>query len=156
MNHRHLTEEQLVSLSAAEALPAECAVCPECLARRHSVARTLREVADVASITVDAHFPPERLARQRARILARIERYGQRARVLTFPAQPRSFGRVRSGEGLPPPRLPASSSVWSRGEPCTTFRRFTYRCDSTSPPPPFRCRCARRATRSATRSSCGR
>jgi len=88
MNHRHLTEEQLVSLSASEALPSEFAVCPECLARRHGVARTLREVADVATIAVDAQFPPERLARQRARILARIERSGQRARVLSFPAQP--------------------------------------------------------------------
>jgi len=88
MTHRHLTEDQLISFSASEALPAEFAVCPECLERRHSVARTLREVADVAAMTVDAQFPPERLARQRARILARIERYGQRARVLTFPSQP--------------------------------------------------------------------
>jgi len=88
MNHRHLTEDQLISLGAAAALPAEAAVCPECLARRHSVARTLREVADVATIAVDEQFPPERLARQRARILARIERYGQRARVLAFPSPP--------------------------------------------------------------------
>ena len=71
MNHRHLTEDQLISLGASAALPAEAAVCPECLARRHSVARTLREVADVATIAVDEQFPPERLARQRARILAR-------------------------------------------------------------------------------------
>jgi hypothetical protein len=88
MNHRHLSEDQLVALSASEALPAEFAACRECLARRHSMAQTLREVADVATIAVDAQFPPERLARQRARILARIERYGQRARVLAFPSQP--------------------------------------------------------------------
>lgn len=75
-----------MSLSASAALPAEFATCTECLARQESVAQTLREVADVATMAADAQFPPERLARQRARILARIERYGQQARVLAFPS----------------------------------------------------------------------
>src|SRR3954447_16382161 len=86
MTHRHLTEEQLIATSATGTVPSETAACEVCRARHQSLTRTLNEVSDAAALAADAAFPPERLTRQRTRILARIERYGEQARVLAFPS----------------------------------------------------------------------
>jgi hypothetical protein len=105
MTHRHLTEEQLIA-HGADALPPDIAACDTCQSLHRSVAQTLREVTTTAMLSADAAFPPERLARQRARILARIERYGQQARILAFPSpraqratllRPRSLRRWVAG-----------------------------------------------------------
>jgi hypothetical protein len=53
--------------------------------------QVLREVTDASASAADLAFPPERLARQRARILQRIEHLGRRAKVLSFP-EPRRRG----------------------------------------------------------------
>jgi hypothetical protein len=105
MTHRHLTEEQLIAHSATGRPPVEIATCEVCRERHQSMSRTLDEVARTATLAADAAFPPERLARQRARILARVERCGQRARILAFPqsrasrvtARPRPFRRWIAG-----------------------------------------------------------
>ena len=60
--------------------------CPECEHRRADILQTLTEVTDVAVAEADAAFPAERLARQQARILQRIEHEGRPGRVIAFPA----------------------------------------------------------------------
>jgi hypothetical protein len=85
MTHRHLTEEQLIAHGPDAELPPDIAGCDRCLALHQSVTQTLREVTATAAVSADAAFPPERLARQRARILTRLQRHGQQARVLAFP-----------------------------------------------------------------------
>jgi hypothetical protein len=86
MSHRHLTEEQLIAAGSTGIVPPETVGCGVCRARHESHAQMLDEVSDTVTLAADAAFPPERLARQRARILARIERYGQMARIVTFPS----------------------------------------------------------------------
>jgi hypothetical protein len=85
MTHQHLTEDQVITRGSL-GLPPDAAACDVCRALHHNVTRTLDEVATSATRAADEAFPPDRLARQRARILARVERYGQRARVLAFPS----------------------------------------------------------------------
>jgi len=85
MTHRHLTEDQLIAHGTG-ALPPEIAGCDTCRALHRCVMETLGEVTTTATMSADAAFPPARLARQRARILTRIERYGQQARILAFPS----------------------------------------------------------------------
>jgi hypothetical protein len=60
-----------------------CATCEE---RRTRLALLLAEVREVAAAQADAHFTPDRLARQRARVLQRIDHEARHGRVLTFPA----------------------------------------------------------------------
>jgi len=60
--------------------------CGRCDARRVSMQRLLAEVSDTATADADAAFPLERLNRQQARILARLQHEGRPARVIAFPA----------------------------------------------------------------------
>ena len=86
--HDHLTEEQCIALTIDDQiLPSDAALCPVCAARHQQVSDTLLEVTSMADAMTDAAFPPEKLARQRARILQRIEHYGRQARVLAFPVR---------------------------------------------------------------------
>lgn len=107
MSHTHLTDDELVTIHVdGVAAPPDAQACSLCAARQRNLANVLREVSDTATMTVDAAFPPERLARQRARILQRIEHYGRQARVLAFPTpramrpsllRPRSLRRWVAG-----------------------------------------------------------
>ena len=91
MKHDHLTEDQFIALSVdglsgdGAALPSDIASCPVCSTRQQCFAETLKEVTTTATAMADAAFPPEKLARQRARILQRVEHYGRQARILAFP-----------------------------------------------------------------------
>jgi hypothetical protein len=90
MTHSHLPDDRLVEVCLdRQPEPLErqhLEVCGECEQRRMQLARLLADVAGVAQAGADAAFPPERLARQRARILERIEREGRAGRVIAFPA----------------------------------------------------------------------
>lgn len=93
MRHDHLTEDQFIALSVdgvgldSTALPSDVAACPVCSTRQQRLAEALKEVTTTATTMADAAFPPEKLARQRARILQRVEHYGRQARVLAFPVR---------------------------------------------------------------------
>jgi hypothetical protein len=101
MTHTHVTEDQLIEMSLEPAdVPEDIRACTECSSRRVHLARTLSEIADAATDVSDAAFPLERLARQRMRIMDRIEHYGQQARVLAFPVS-----RARHTTSLRPPSV---------------------------------------------------
>lgn len=60
--------------------------CPDCETRRADIALMLADVTDAAAVETDAAFSAERLARQQARILHRLEHDGRPGRVIAFPA----------------------------------------------------------------------
>jgi hypothetical protein len=90
MNQRHLTDDQLTGVCleglASASQEDHLLTCAACQHRRESLSALLTEIADAADDGVDAAFPPERLARQRARILHRLEQDGRPGRVIAFPA----------------------------------------------------------------------
>jgi hypothetical protein len=89
MSQRHLSEDQLIEAclgvpeSGAERHLLDCAACE---ARVNAVGQMLSDVTEATSAEADAVFPPDRLARQHARILQRIDQDGRPARVIVFPA----------------------------------------------------------------------
>lgn len=89
MSQRHLSEDRLIEvcLTGAPAPSEESHLigCGECTRRRSMLAQVLDEVDVAADLDVDAAFPADRLARQRARILHRIEQEGRPGRLLSFP-----------------------------------------------------------------------
>lgn len=104
---RHLTERETAAMAvehetAADpvtaSLAAHLAACPECAARRSEARVVLDRFANAAEAAFDAETPPHRLARQRRRVLRRIEGIvGQRpARILRFPATDRPTVRQAS------------------------------------------------------------
>src|SRR5262245_50097295 len=106
MNGRrsHLSDDQLlelclelggVSLDSKQHLHA----CSQCEARRVNLTRLLDEVDEAVSIDVDTVFPAERLAKQRARIMHRVQQDGRPARIIAFP--------TTASESATPRRRPA-------------------------------------------------
>lgn len=92
---RHLSEERLVELTLGTAAPnalAEAvaddhlAVCEVCRTRALALTQLFDQVAGVANAQADLQFPDERLARQQARILQRVEQDGRPGRLIAFPA----------------------------------------------------------------------
>ena len=92
MNQKHLSEDALIDMCLTGATAADdeahLAGCGACELRRLTVAQVLDEVDAAADAAVDAAFPAERLARQRARILHRIDQEGRPGRLLAFPTGP--------------------------------------------------------------------
>ena len=90
MRSDHLSDDRLIELSVLEAPSAteqqHLSACARCDARRVRLQRVLDDVSDGATAAADAAFPPERLARQHSRILARLLHEGRPARVIAFPA----------------------------------------------------------------------
>jgi hypothetical protein len=90
MNERHLSDDRLIEMCVAgPAAPAErahLAGCPRCELRRASIVQILADVDETATRDADAAFPPERLERQQARILQRIDQDGRPGRLVAFPA----------------------------------------------------------------------
>ena len=90
MGHGHLSEERLIEVCldvAPETREREhLEICVECDHRRAEIVRMLTDLQDAAVIEADAAFPAERLARQQARILQRLEHEGRPARIIAFPA----------------------------------------------------------------------
>jgi hypothetical protein len=90
MSHPHLSDDRLVEicfdLEVTASDRAHLRVCDACRSRQSSLADTLDDIEAVATHEADEAFPAERLARQRARIMQRIEQDGRPARVIAFPA----------------------------------------------------------------------
>jgi hypothetical protein len=90
MSHTHLSDDRLIELcfdlDVAPADRAHLRTCDTCQSRRANLAGTLEEIESAVAHDADEAFPPDRLARQRARILQRVEQDGRPARVIAFPA----------------------------------------------------------------------
>jgi len=98
MTARHLSDDRLVEicLDGAHAADRHLAGCAACEARRARIARLLTETSAVATAEADRAFGDERLARQRARILQRLEHEGRPGRLITFPASQAPVPALRS------------------------------------------------------------
>jgi hypothetical protein len=90
MRYPHLTDDRLIGvcLDHAPAAPEEqhLAVCEICRERRARLARLLDDTSGVASAEADALFTDERLSRQRAHILQRVDQESRHGQLITFPA----------------------------------------------------------------------
>lgn len=100
----HLSDTALIELSTCDDAPvssrAHLASCPVCQARHAQVSELLATCGDMATREADARFTPDRLARQHARILQRLDQDGRPARVIAFP--------VVQAYDIPVRRRPAS------------------------------------------------
>ncbi|HET9359440.1 MAG TPA: hypothetical protein VFO58_06810 [Vicinamibacterales bacterium] len=89
MSHPHLSDDRLIEialdLDAASADSAHLQDCEACESRRISLAETLDDVTAAMTVKADEAFSDERLDKQRARILQRVELDGRPARVIVFP-----------------------------------------------------------------------
>jgi hypothetical protein len=90
MNRTHLSDDRLIELSLVsdgsgfhEPHLAECARCES---RLVTLVAMMSDVNVALDAEVDQAFPPERLARQHARILQHLDQEGRPARVIAFPA----------------------------------------------------------------------
>ena len=90
MNQRHLTDDRLIEIclagSAAPQPDPHLVTCGECERRRAALTEMLAQVSEATAIEADAAFPAERLARQQARILQRVDQEGRPGRVIAVPA----------------------------------------------------------------------
>jgi hypothetical protein len=90
MSQPHLSDDRLIEicfdLEVTSSDRAHLQVCPACEERRSNLAGTLDEIDVAATQEADETFPADRLARQRARILQRVDQDGRPARVIAFPA----------------------------------------------------------------------
>jgi hypothetical protein len=111
MNERHLSDDRLIEICVAgPALPAESShltECARCDERRVSVVEILQQLDDAATVDADAAFPPERLQRQQARIVHRLEQDGRPGRLLSFPVAAMAMG----GRTRPPMRWAAAAAA---------------------------------------------
>jgi len=90
MNDRHISDDRLIEIcSLAPAAGGEqthLIACAICAARRVEIVGILAELDAAATSEAGAVFPDERLERQHARILNRVEHDGRPGRVVAFPA----------------------------------------------------------------------
>lgn len=100
MSQRHLSEDRLIEMcltgAAAPAEESHLIGCGECTRRHAMLTQVLDEVDTAADLEVDAAFPPDRLSRQHARILQRIDQEGRPGRLLSFPAASPPVTMLRS------------------------------------------------------------
>jgi hypothetical protein len=86
----HLSDDRLIEVSLDRSPSAtereHLSACSECTARRADLSQVLAATASVAAAEADAVFTPERLARQKTRILLRLEQEGRPGKVVAFPA----------------------------------------------------------------------
>lgn len=90
MNDWHISDDRLVDICLNAATAAERAhltICPRCEARRVEIVGILAELDDAATHDAGAVFPDERLEKQHASILQRVESDGRPGRLVAFPAQ---------------------------------------------------------------------
>ena len=90
MNQRHLTDDRLIEMCLAGSMDSleqhHLVACAACELRRVELSTMLADIDAAATAEADAAFPDDRLARQQARILHRIEQDGRPGRVIAFPA----------------------------------------------------------------------
>jgi hypothetical protein len=97
MNRTHLSDERLIELSLDgpdHKADAHLAECVSCESRRAVLASMLLDATAALNDEADEAFSPERLARQHARIMQRIDQEGRPARVIAFPTGHTSTVRV--------------------------------------------------------------
>jgi hypothetical protein len=103
MRHPHLSDDRLIAVCLQDAHGVteqqHLAACAACQQRRSSLARLLDDTAEVAAAEADVLFTDERLARQRAHILQRVEHESRQGQLISFPAghaaSPALLRRVR-------------------------------------------------------------
>jgi hypothetical protein len=110
MRHPHLSDDRLIEVCLQHAAGVteqrHLASCDACRQRRLRLARLLDDTATVAAAEADALFTDERLARQRAHILQRVEQESRQGQLISFPA----------GHGASPMRLRVRpASRWIAG-----------------------------------------
>ncbi len=90
MSHPHLSDDRLIEicfdLEVTSSDRAHLQTCDACASRRSNLAGTLDDVEIAMTQAADEAFPAERLARQRARIIQRVDQDGRPGRVIAFPA----------------------------------------------------------------------
>ncbi|MBI2829183.1 MAG: hypothetical protein HYX77_07940 [Acidobacteria bacterium] len=90
MRQPHLSDDRLIDVCLDRAPAAlerqHLETCDVCEGRRASLARLLADVSEVARDEADAVFTPERLSKQHARILQRVDREARPGRIISFPA----------------------------------------------------------------------
>jgi hypothetical protein len=97
MNRTHLSDERLIELSldgGDRRADAHLAECLSCESRRADLAALLADATLALNEEADEAFSTERLARQQARIMQRIDQEGRPARVIAFPTGQTSTVRV--------------------------------------------------------------
>jgi len=97
MNRTHLSDERLIELSldgADRKADTHLADCASCELRRAELASLLVDATVALNGEADEAFSSERLARQHARIMQRIDQEGRPARVIAFPTGHTSTVRV--------------------------------------------------------------
>lgn len=89
MSHPHLSDDRLIEITldfdAGSADAVHLQDCGTCESRRVSLAEILDDVTTAMTAKADEAFSDERLDKQRARILQRVELDGRPARVIVFP-----------------------------------------------------------------------
>jgi hypothetical protein len=104
MHRSHLSDDRLIDVCLDTANhPAErnhLENCPECAERRTHLNRMLTDIAAVTVAEADAAFSVDRLAKQRARILQRLEQEGRAGRVITFPGNLTQRPSLRARPGM--------------------------------------------------------
>jgi len=90
MRHPHLSDDRLIDVCLDHAPGAteqrHLASCKVCEERRARLARLLGDASDVAAAEADAQFTEERLGRQRAHILQRVDQASRHGQLISFPA----------------------------------------------------------------------
>jgi len=90
MSHPHLSDDRLIELcfdlDVSSSDRAHLQVCEVCRSRSANISETLDDVQTVMTQEADDAFPADRLARQRARILQRVDQDGRPGRLIAFPA----------------------------------------------------------------------
>jgi len=108
MSRHHLTDTELLGLhfdtslatSLAESGQQHLTGCATCQARHRAVTELLDEVSE--GVEADATFNTEALARQHARIMARVAHESRTGKVISFPA----------AAAQSPVRYPRTGSRW--------------------------------------------
>ena len=90
MTQLHLSDDRLIEVCLLEAASIaeqeHLGACARCDARRARLRSLLDDVSGAAVAEADAAFPPDRLARQQARILSQLQHDGRPGRLIAFPA----------------------------------------------------------------------
>ena len=90
MNDQHISDDRLIEICVVTPTPAveqaHLAVCPRCATRRVEIVGILSELDEAATNAAGEVFPDERLERQHARILQRVDHDGRPGRLVAFPA----------------------------------------------------------------------
>jgi len=88
--HPHLSDDRLIEVSLDRSPSVtereHLGACSVCAARRADLSQLLVATTSAAVAEANAVFTPERLARQKTRILQRLEQEGRPGKVVNFPA----------------------------------------------------------------------